>query len=175
MHYLLCYFNLQEDLYIYNETFNLTHQIIQAGTLQNIKSSFNHNKVRIRSEFSEIINLKMSRQAKMSATFMLRGISWLWQPSSTFSSWCQLNQGKRWEMLMLLIQKRNSTILFLKSSKSWTPFPSGSLYSPKVGNSFYNANELELHVRRVRESFQFPWVAWFWWNRWTWGWSVGLS
>ena len=32
-------------MYIFNEKFNLGHQITDAGTLQNIKSSFNHNKV----------------------------------------------------------------------------------------------------------------------------------
>ena len=36
---------LQEDLMIYNSRFNLSHQVDCAGTIQNIKNSFGHNKV----------------------------------------------------------------------------------------------------------------------------------
>ena len=36
----------QEDLFIYNQWFNLSHQIDCPGTIQNIKNAFGHNKVR---------------------------------------------------------------------------------------------------------------------------------
>ena len=34
----------QEDLFIFNTRFNLSHQVDCAGTIQNIKNSFGHNK-----------------------------------------------------------------------------------------------------------------------------------
>ena len=49
----------QEDLFIYNQIFNLPHQITQAGTMQNIKSSFNHNKVKLVRNKSEVLTKKI--------------------------------------------------------------------------------------------------------------------
>ena len=40
-------FKFREDLFIFYENFYLSHQITEAGTLQNVKCSFSHNKVSV--------------------------------------------------------------------------------------------------------------------------------